>query len=255
MALMPWADPSFKGEKKRRIAEGYDAIAREMDADAECRALGSSLNFAYREILPGRFDSGHIYVYDPAPQPEGKPVILFLHGSLGNFKSYVWSMKPVADRVGVAIVTVDFGLGNWQRKGGAGAIERARQWCAAQPGFDAKRIYLAGISNGGRGLVRAASEHPDAYAGLISVSGYWEPDKVSQGDFLQAWNRRPVLLIQGSDDLCVPTSGVRGVRDLFHLNGVDAEYVEIHGADHFMFFTHREKAMEVIVEWLQRQGI
>ncbi len=62
-----------------------------------------------------------------------------------------------------------FGFGFWG-PGGVAAVERARVDALARLPIDAGRVYLAGLSDGGKGVTRTAAAHPDHYRGLIYLS-------------------------------------------------------------------------------------
>ena len=117
-------------------------------------------------------DSGHIYTYVPPHAPgERLPVLLFLHGSFGNFKGYFYLWRRFADQHHWIVACPSFGFGNWYRSVGPPAIARALERTLAGTPADPERVVLAGLSNGGTGVVRAAaSATPKAYAGLIFLS-------------------------------------------------------------------------------------
>ena len=169
----------------------------------------------------------------------------------GYFKGYMWVWKAFADAYGVAVVSPSFGNGNWQRRGGVDAVERARQWCLADGRFDARRIFLACLSNGGRGMVRAVIAHPRAYRGLISISGYLEYDLISSKAFADAWRGCPMLVVQGGKDDRVPEEDVRECVDRLRLEGVRVQYVLYPERGHFLFFTERKRVVSEIGKWMR----
>ncbi len=258
MALLSLLDNSLSGERGRKIQRDYQAVYAEMEQDPAFHALGSNMRYAYAEFFPGNFDGGHLYVYTP-PRPNSKvgdrlPVLLFLHGSMGNFKGYLWVLKSIADASGCAVVAPSFGLGNWNRDGGTAAIERARLWCATQQNLDPERIFLVCLSNGGRGLLRAAIQNPQGYKGLISISGYLERDLVESASFLSAWRDRPVLVLQGEkDDRVLPTEVRRNV-EIMNLGGIRVTTHFYPESDHFLFFSNRQEVKEAIGTWLRGTG-
>ncbi len=216
--------------------------------------LGSSMQHAYAEVLPGGFESGHYYLYDPGfgfpSEGTMRPVLIFLHGSLGNFKAYMWLLKPFADEHQIAIVAPTFGLGNWNRPGGTEVVEKARQWCLNN-GYDSEKIYLGCISNGGRGLTRSAGLNPDGYRGLISISGYLEEDVVDDPAFLQSWQGKPVLVLQGGEDRRVEEAQTRRSVEIMQMGGVDVDYRVHSSGDHFMMMKHSEWTLGVLSDWYQ----
>ena len=90
------------------------AVYGEMRHCPEFECLGSVLGLTYLDLFLGDRPVGHYYEYLPAVAAQGRvPVVIFLHGSLGNFRGYLWVWKRIADEYGVAVVAPSFGTGNW----------------------------------------------------------------------------------------------------------------------------------------------
>src|ERR1051326_5121800 len=146
-ALAPFGDSLMTRAKAKRMNTLFMTSYREMQSDPEFVAVGSVMNTVYRDMFSLSFDNRQLYVYVPPHEPGKKlPAVLFLHGSCGNFKVYMWKWKRFADAHKVAIVAPTFGFGNWHRPGGVEAIESAYSYCASQPEIDSQRIFLAGLS-------------------------------------------------------------------------------------------------------------
>ena len=225
----------------------------EMRGDPDFERLGSVLDQSYRDILFDRRDVGHFYEYVPeAPAGKRVPVVVFLHGSLGNFRGYLWVWKAVADRHGVAVVAPTFGAGRWDRPGGEEAIERVLRRCVADPRMDPSRIYLAGLSNGGLGVCRAAGRRPEAWRGLILVSPVVDERALFTDGFRAACGGKPVLILHGADDDRVPVRCIRDAAEAMRLRGMRVECDVLEGRTHFLFFSDREAVEERIGPWLER---
>ena len=257
LTVLPYLGLFVDHERGDRVRRLFQSVYQEMDASPEFGNLGSNMNYAYRELFSRKFDVGHTYVYIPqvpsAKPAEKMPVILFLHGSLGNFKGYMWVLKQLADRRHCAIVAPSFGLGNWGRKGGVEAIKRTRRWTEDQPQLDSGRIYLACLSNGGRGMMQAAIQDPQAYRGLISISGRLNGDLVRSAEFGAGWSGRPALILQGKADELVPEVYVRKTVDEMTLRGVKTTYQVWPNEDHFLLFGAKDEVIQAIGEWLNKQ--
>src|SRR5581483_7696469 len=135
--------------KSERILALTMPLYRAMEADADYRAIGSAMPFAFADLAGAGFPE-HYWAYRP-PAPGRVPVLLFLHGAGGNFKSYLRFWQELADREQVAVVCPSHGFGGWGRPDGLALVEHVLADLAADPGLDLSRVVLAGLSNGGIG--------------------------------------------------------------------------------------------------------
>ncbi|HOX04959.1 MAG TPA: dienelactone hydrolase family protein [Planctomycetota bacterium] len=250
--VMPAADRLLDRAAAAELRENVRAVYAEMGRSPEFERLGSVLDQSYRDVLFGKAAVGHFYEYIPAKAPAGRlPVVIFLHGSLGNFKGYLWVWKRIADQSGVAVVAPTFGAGNWDRPGGMDAVDHALRYCASHPRMDPSRIHLAGLSNGGRGVCLAANRSPEAYRGLMLISPVIDEQALLAGCFAAAWKDKPILIIHGADDNRVPAPQVREAAESLRAAGLRVETRCWEGQCHFLFFAVRDQVQDRIADWLK----
>ena len=257
LILATYVVPALDSLKDRRntmeMRTQVRAIYGEMQQSPEFECLGSVLNQTYQDLFLGAAPTGHFYEYIPDGSRQPLPVVIFLHGSLGNFRGYLWVWQRIADQYGFAVVAPTFGAGNWDDEGGEDAIEQVRRYCAHHPRLDPARIYLAGLSNGGRGVCLGARRSPDAYRGLIFISPILEPEVLLSREFVASWKDKPILILHGTDDNRIPIDYIREGVETLERRGmrVDREFYE--GQTHFLFFTIRDKVRTRIGEWLLKR--
>ncbi len=228
------------------------AVYGEMRCSPKFECLGSVLNQTYQDLFLRHAAVGHFYEYIPdAPASRRLPVVIFLHGSLGNFRGYLWVWKRLADEYGFAIVAPTFGAGNWDESGGGDAIEQVRRYCSLHPQMDASRIYLAGLSNGGRGVCIGARRAPNAYRGLIFISPVLEPEELLTAPFVSAWKDKPILLLHGTADNRIPVDYIKEAEQSIRRLGIPLESQFYEGQTHFLFFTIRDQVCGRIGNWLR----
>lgn len=246
-ALDRLMDPANATELQTQVRKVYGEMLR--SPEFEC--LGSAMNLTYRDLLLGDRPTGHLYEYIPKSDSSAPlPVILFLHGSLGNFRGYLWVWKRIADEHGFAIVAPTFGTGNWDAPGGDVAIERARLYCSAHPKLDPSRIYLAGLSNGGRGVCLGAGQTPDAWRGLVLISPVVDTRLLLTDAFKRRWAGKPILVLHGTADNRIPVGYIdRAVETIKGLSP-RIEYERFDRQTHFLFFTIRRQVQDRIGIWL-----
>ncbi len=249
--LVPYLDPIITLKQARRVSAFTLALYQEMESDPHFHRLGSAMGWAYAELLGRPFDVGHYYLYVPQKRPEGPlPVIVFLHGSGGNFKAYTWAWTRLAEAAGFVIIAPSFGFGNWWRPGGPAAVSRAVEDAATLVELDPDRVYLAGLSNGGLGVSQLAAASPEQFRGLIFLSPVMATEIVGTAEFLEAWRDRPMLVITGEADRRIPISYVQKRVSGLQAGGVDVTYIVYPGEDHFLFFSQLSNVLNDISVWL-----
>jgi pimeloyl-ACP methyl ester carboxylesterase len=251
--VIPFLDPIFSFRQAGRVRPFTMRLYREMERDPDFHRLGSVLGWAYSDMFGGPFDVGHYYLYVPRKASVGpRPVLVFLHGSLGNFKPYTWVWSRLAEERGMIVVSPSFGFGNWEQPGGAEAVLRTLDAVRREMPVDEKRIYLAGLSNGGLGVCRLAVEAPDIFRGLIFLSPVIIPDLVRSDTFQQRWRKRPVLVIAGEQDERIPLDFVLGQASAMESEGVQVTRRTFPGEDHFLFFSQPDPILKTVSDWMSR---
>lgn len=244
--LFAFIDLGWKqaGALRDDVREVYKA----KNDDPELNKLPSTLGFAYREMLTGSRKRGPLFVYRP-PDKEPLPVILFLHGSMGNFQGYWQIWKEFAEIHRVAIVAPTFGAGNWSKSGGLECIEETTKYIREHPGLDGDRIILAGLSNGATGVTPAAINTPKNYLALIYLSPVLNEDDITW-DFTQAFAGRPVLIVTGEKDRRTPAKHIREAATRMSLAKIAVEGHFVPGQDHFLVFDDWPHVSNIIGFWL-----
>ncbi len=236
--VMPLLDRFLIYPQARRVSVFTLDLYREMESDPDFHALGSAMGWTYAEQLRQPYDVGHYYLYIPKKRPAGAlPAIVFLHGSYGNFKAYTWAWSHLAEELGYVVISPSFGFGNWGNPGGVESVLRALEDARTVVELDEKRIYLAGLSNGGLGVSRLAAAGPDRFRGLIFISPVMATEIIDQTVFQQQWAGRPVLVLTGEADERIPVEYVNERVERLVKAGVPVEYVTYPGEDHFLFFS------------------
>lgn len=254
LVAAPLVDPLIDREQARRLMESTMALYRQMERRPDYACLGSVLNYSYAELAGLEFDTGHFYQYLPPHHPgERLPVIVFLHGSVGNFKVYLWLWQQFAEERKYIIVCPSFGFGNWERRGGVAAVRRVTRRALTELPGDPERVYLAGLSNGGRGVMRVAAAHPGDYRGLVFISAIIEREIVTARPFARGW-RGPILILHGTLDRRVPLAGTTDATAALSRNGQAVTTRFFASEDHFLFFSARQAVFSALDEWLASAG-
>ncbi|HLN23118.1 MAG TPA: alpha/beta fold hydrolase [Patescibacteria group bacterium] len=202
---------------KRFIAP---ALALLLGLAAAGQAVATTMEF------DGRQRTFEMYVPPTAPRP--LPVVLVLHGGKGTaaqMRAYS-HFDRVAARENVIAVYPQAIDGHWNdgRPPGENLRGKARDdndvdfLLAVADNLidhglaDPKRVFVAGISNGGMMAIRMACEHAERIAGIAVVAA-------NQPEGLDCGASRPVpaIFFHGTDDRFIPFAG----GDILQWGGVD----------------------------------
>lgn len=245
-------DPMFNRTQKGELAAMTDSIYADMAEDDDFAACGSALPAIYDEITFAEFRAGHYFHYVPPRVNRDKPspLIVFLHGSGGNFKAYIWLLSKVADRAGCCVVAPTFGLGNWEQSEGAEAVLAAVRDAGRFALVDPEQIHLMGLSNGGKGVCATGVQEGMSFRSVILVSAVLH-SRITPENLSRRLGPRPLLIFSGLNDDRVPWDYVSQYAAAFEKSGMQVSLREFEGEDHFLFFRKRGQIQDMLVNWLQ----
>lgn len=250
--LITRLDPLFDKAQAAQLAGWTTAIYDELEKDPEFHALGSAMPQAYENLRGGAAASGHSFLYVPERlnRAEPQPVLVFLHGSGGNFKAYTWLLAKVADRVGCVVVAPSFGMGNWRAAESSRVVEAALADAGRVVAVDRSRLHLMGLSNGGLGVSQVAADAGGRFASLIYLSPVFDEEALMSAGFAAQWRGRDVLVLSGTRDNRTPFAYVSDEVARMRARGAKVEVVEFKDSDHFLFFSHGDAVLGRLEAWL-----
>ncbi len=254
--LITAVDSLFTVKQARSLGALTSAIYAELEADSDFHALGSVMPDAYDELWGRQFDRGHYFLYVPPKLNRNipAPALVFLHGSGGNFKAYTWLLSRVADERGMVLIAPSYGMGNWNGPQAVRAVAAALEDAAKSVPLDMDQLHLAGLSNGGLGVSRvAASDLGKRFRSLMFLSGVCDEAAISMSGFADQWRGKPVLVISGDADDRVPLWFVNRYAATLRGSEAKVEISAYENADHFLFFSHRDRCLAQLSDWLKRQ--
>lgn len=237
----PFMDPAQARSARTMVSETY----RELRKDPDFARASNALGMAYDDLFLAQRSSYHFYEY--RPEKEGDSVLIFLHGSLGNFKGYLWALKEAADALGMTILAPTYGMGNWQNDPTCERVGQMIAHCQQNASLQGKHFLLGGISNGGRGCLRALHAHPDTFEGLVLISPVIEDHLLTPT--APALNL-PVLILHGGKDRRIPANAIEQSAHRWARLGAPIDIHWWDNDDHFAMFRRRHHLKEVIVPWI-----
>lgn len=246
-------DPFFDQKQRSELSAMTDAIGAEMAHDAEFTAVGSALPAMYRELSFADFRDGHYFHYipDKVDRSKAAPALVFLHGSGGNFKSYIWLLSKLADDLGFTVIAPTFGMGNWEKRGAYESITRAIDDASKYAAIDLDQIHLMGLSNGGKGVCLAESAPGPTFRSLILLSAVFH-DRIKPETLAKRLKDRSVFVISGGNDDRVPWDYVANYSDRLQAAGLRVTTHKFADDDHFLFFRKRDDVLKELTNWLRK---
>ena len=240
--LAALVDPILTARAAGHLRATLLSVYRPMAHDADFASLPTQLDEAYQDVARGQR-----FIYVPPHGPEERlPCVVFLHGSAGNFQGYLWVWKRLADRGRFVVVAPGFGFGNWQRRGGVEAVRAARREAERTLPVDPSRFILAGLSNGGRGVMRVIEDDPALrWRAVVLLSAVVDLEPTPA-----AWTGRPTLVIHGLEDDRITKPWLDEAVRALRAAGAAVETRFDPEADHFLFFTKPEEIDDWVLKFL-----
>ncbi|MBN2685940.1 MAG: hypothetical protein JXR40_11725 [Pontiellaceae bacterium] len=250
--LVSTLDPFVDNNKATRIRNLFMDTYIPMQESRDYKSTGSVLNYAYRDLFLKKRPCQHFYLYVPAAA-KGKrvPLIVFLHGSGGNLKMYMWKWRAFAEKYNVVVAAPSFGFGFWDREGAPELLDNVLKYCRNTDSFSISKQYLIGLSNGGIGVYRLGNLEKYDFSGLALISPVMESKYSNEQYMKKQMDSRAVLVIHGTEDKRIPLNYVREKTAILHQRGVKPQLEEIDKEDHFLFLSSWEKVSEILSSWMK----
>jgi len=173
------------------------------------------------------------------------PLLLLLHG-VGSNEEDLFTLAPYLDQRFLVVsarapVALDYGGYGWFRidftpRGMAADVEQAKRSLRVLPGFvdglvelygaDARRVYLAGFSQGAMMSLALLLTRPEKLAGVVAMSGRLPVQALEREPDREALNGKPVLVTHGLYDAVLPVEQGRAAREYLEALPVELTYRE-----------------------------
>lgn len=187
----------------------------------------------------GKLVPYRIYVPKSYDGAATKPLVVLLHGALGDERYYFSGLfdpvviKGEAERRGYILVGVN-GRGRFANYNGAALDDVFAVTDAMTRDYkiDPSRIYLAGHSTGGFGVWLAASSKPEKFAAVAAVSGGPPVQGDALASLLKPLKGLPALIAHGAQDGIVPAMLSKTMASAAEKAGLKVNYFDVPDGDH-----------------------
>jgi pimeloyl-ACP methyl ester carboxylesterase len=187
----------------------------------------------------GKLAPYRVYVPKSYDGASSKPLVVMLHGALGDEHYYFSGLfdpeiiKGEAERRGYILAAVN-GRGRFGNYTGMSQqdVFDVTDAVIREYKIDPSRLFLTGHSMGGFGTWLVASSKPELFAAVAAVSG----GQPAQGDALTALLEKlkavPAMIVHGAQDGIVPVQLSRNMAAAAGKAGVKVTYLEVPDGDH-----------------------
>jgi pimeloyl-ACP methyl ester carboxylesterase len=244
--LIPFLDPYMDYDQGARMRGLLHRIYDPMREDPEFLRAGSVMNYVYRDSFTGGGKSDHYYLYLPETSDDPLRTLLFLHGSMGNFKGYLWVLKKFADATGCAVIAPDNGFGNWRDAETRETLDLMITTITNHPRLDENRMMLAGLSNGGIGATKMATYSPERWESITLISPVLPFAFTEKQHEVFVQEQTPIHIISGDIDRRIPAEYLVQRQAKLQSRGLNVSYEEVEGEDHFLMFSQPDRVVEAL---------
>ncbi len=191
-----------------------------------------------------------------------QPLLVFLHGAIGskNLKrdplKYMQNSAMVdLAREGGFYLMFCYGQkgASWFDDNGVSMVLGEIEEAQAKYKIDSNKIFLAGFSDGGSGVLSFSMLNPEPFAGFIAMNGSLAvADKLSVHDlYPQNMNDKPMYIINTKDDILYPIKQMAFMVKYLQQYNFEIVFRELDG-DHDMNYLENEQ--ERLLDFIQKNA-
>jgi predicted esterase len=249
--------PWFQGIPEKEIihmGENWGYTTQERNALAHTGTLADSYDlfeqtkrhqYDYSILLDSWFkDRGHYWFLKA--QQQKAPLLIFLHGSGGNFKAYQHWFAAEASKKGIAMAFPSWGLGLWSPEKLNKRLEAIIKDIQLKNDIDPQRIFICGLSQGSFTGLKALALGTIQPQGFIAVSGVPE---FSDSE-IKIIQKTPLYIIHGTQDERAPIQIAKKLVNKLRKSRVEVLYSE-YTANHTLIKVKNAKIVDNILNWVR----
>ena len=187
-------------------------------------------------------DRQHFWYLKGNPQA---PLLIFLHGSGGNFKSYQHWFTPKAHKLGINMAFPTWGMGFWSVQKLEARLLKLITKLKEQNEFNHQEVYICGLSQGSLTGLKAIAQGNLKVKGFISISGA-PPLSTQEINHLKG---TPIYFIHGIHD---ERSSIKTCRNIFNQLNKDTPQskLEEYSENHTLIKVKNKEVINNMLEWI-----
>lgn len=201
--------------------------------------MGTARGFLYRTVSSGGKNFAYnLYIPPTYSTDRAWPTILFLHGSgergndgfLQTEVGIARAIRRSHDMIPAIVLMPQCPQGTtWNDPATAKMALDCLEDVSKSYKVDPKRLYLTGLSLGGRGVWYIAARTKGAFAAAVPICGGGDPKDAPK------LVETPIWAWHGSNDKNVPLAETEKIVEAVEQAGGDVKFSRVAGGDHFIW--------------------
>ena len=204
--------------------------------------------------VPARADTANVLLYVPKEHEEGDllPTVLYLHGAshrgndLGKLRGY-GPPRLLAEGKELPFILIAPQLPEGEIWSDAVFLMTLVDELRTRVPIDPDRLYVSGMSMGGRGAWYLAYRYPDQFAAVVPVAAFQPINFWASSGRLRSV---PVRAYHGDQDPLAPFDEAAQMHDALGTAGGQSTLRVLEGRDHFIADVYEDSEL---YEWLLSQ--
>ena len=225
------------GELHNHINSQYDL----MKQDPIFSLVKSEYISAFDSILQIPHAGEHYYRYIPKNWWD-KRLVVFIHGSAGNFMMYPWMFRSLSEQSDSTMAYVSYKFWDWQESDGVDTIKRVIDWELSHWKINhphtktAPEITLVALSRWWTGLTRFIAKYPKIAKYIVPISAVLEQNIMNTSEFKKGLSSTKVYIVHGMKDVNVPIEWAYNLERIAQELAIPTRTSYDKEGDHFMAF-------------------
>lgn len=210
------------------LREDTDLLARLAEPSKENTGIVHDHN------EPGSRGGFSLYVPEYYSPDRVWPLVMALHGSSGNGRSFLWSWLRDARSYGAILVAPTATGSTWALMGediDTANLNRILDLVRSRWNIDPTKLLLTGMSDGGTFCYVTGLESAFPFTHLAPVAATFHPLMAEMAE-AETLRELPIYLVHGRLDWMFPVQVARQTRDALLAAGADVTYRELDDLSH-----------------------
>ena len=189
----------------------------------------------------------HLYVPESLDGSEARPLVVALHGGMGNGRDFLWTwLREARSRRFLLLAPTSVGP-TWALMGPDGDRSRllsSVEFVRERFNVDGDRILLTGLSDGATYGLSTYLAGDTPFTAMAAVAGVLHPNNIVDGAIVGAEGKR-ISITHGTKDWMFPVQFARAANEALREAGADVRFHEIPDLAH----AYPREENPAILEW------